>query len=59
MKRIPEIESEKWLKPWQRKALILMVAIVGVVATHALMLWLERRKLARETAKTSATIIDI
>jgi hypothetical protein len=59
MKSIPEIENEKWLKPWQRKALVLMVAIVGVVATHALMLWLERRKAARDTAKVAADIIDV
>jgi hypothetical protein len=59
MKSIPKIESERWLKPWQRKALVLLVAVVGVVATHALMLWLEKRKLARDAAKTSATIIDV
>lgn len=59
MKSIPEIEREKWLKPWQRKALVLLVAIIGVVATHALMLWLERRKAARNTAKAAADIVDV
>ena len=59
MKKTPEIESEKWLKPWQRKSLILLIAVTGVVATHALMLWLERRKATRNTPKEPADIIDV
>lgn len=60
MKNTSEFENRKWLKPWQCKALVLLVAIIGVVATHALMLWLEPRKFARDTArKTADNIIDV
>ncbi len=58
MKNISEIENEKWLKPWQRKALVVIGAIVGGVAAHMLLRWMERRngKKAVETAETAADV---
>jgi hypothetical protein len=58
MKNISEIKNEKWLKPWQRKMLIMIGAIVGGVAAHMLLRWLERRngKKAVETAETASDV---
>jgi hypothetical protein len=58
MKNISEIESKSWLKPWQRKMLIVIGAIAGGVATHVLLRWMERRngKRAVETAETASDV---
>lgn len=52
MKNTSEIKNEKWLKPWQRKALIVTGAIAGAVVAHMIMRWMERRKNKQATERT-------
>ena len=59
MKNISEIEKEQWLKPWQRKALIVIGAIVGGVAAHMLLRWMERRNVKLTSEKVAETAADV
>jgi hypothetical protein len=59
MKNISEIESKRWLKPWQRKTLVVIGAIAGGVAAHMLLRWLERRNGKLAADKTAETTTDV
>lgn len=59
MKNISEIESRRWLKPWQRKMLIVIGAIAGGVAVHMLLRWMERRNGKLTSEKAAETTADI
>ena len=47
------IINTPWLTPWQRRAVILLGALAGAVASAALIRWLNCRRLARDAAAKS------